>query len=75
MTANSGPDHRPATARGEATGLRDLARLRRDVLLALGIKALALALIGFLFFGPSRQGRIDPATPFSATASPSATDR
>jgi hypothetical protein len=69
MRATSRPDHRPATAGGEATGLRELARLRRDVLVALGMKVLALALIGFLFFGPSRQWRIDPAALFSASPS------
>lgn len=74
MTANSGPDHSPAAAR-VAAGPRELARLRQDVLLALGVKVLALALIGFLFFGPRHQPRIDPAALFSAVASPSATNR
>ena len=74
MTAIRRLDHRPATARGEA-GRQALARLRQDLLLALGIKILALALIGFLFFGPRHQSRIDSATLFSAVASPAATNR
>jgi hypothetical protein len=72
MTASSGPDHSPTPAR-LAAGPQELARLRQDVLLALGVKVLALALIGFLFFGPRHQSRIDPAALFSA--SPSATNR
>ena len=72
MTASSGPDRSPATER-MAAGPRELARLRQDVLLALGVKVLALALIGLLFFGPRQQSRIDPAALFSA--SPSATNR
>jgi hypothetical protein len=75
MTARSSADHGPVSAQAVAAGHRELARLRQDVLLALGVKVLALALIGFLFFGSSHRVRVDPAALFAAVPSPSTTNR
>jgi hypothetical protein len=75
MTARPTPEHGQSPAEGRAEGSRALNRLRQDVLLALGLKIVALALIGFLFFGPSHRLRGDPAELFSPVATRSPTNR
>jgi hypothetical protein len=46
---------------------RQLRKLRNDVLIAVAVKALAILILGFVFFGPSQRPHITPQAIFSAS--------
>ena len=67
---NFQPDRSANRAHSAIDGTKpapQLRKLRNDVLIAVTVKALAILILGLVFFGPSQRPHITPQAIFSAS--------